>query len=604
MAIYQVKGPDGTVHQIQGPDGASDQEVITQAQKLFAGQTQSPNQGIPSSVQAPTNVQGPSAASNIADFAGVTGLGKGIAQVGANAELGGQNQKNIEKETASNNTIMGIINKLRSANPSANRNQAIKDKITSLLSQVNNPYKNNNLENIASNGEGYQSNGQIVGSALQTAGNILSAGQLGKGMTTLKLADKAIETAPVVTGFGQKLLGLAGRTAYNAGLSGVNNIGQGLQDKTINNAEDLLNAGQTGAELGGAFSLGGEALQGVKKVAGKVISGAAGTLSGAGGSALQEAAANPSKELIDAMRGKTSGSDFLSTAHDAVDKVIQQQKSDYTTAIGKVINSGEKIDKKAVQGQLKGVLDKYGITLGKGSAIDLSASNISQGSSGDVQKVVNEITGNKDWSVKGVDNLKQRINDYINYNSSNNLSSKTQGLIKQLGRGITEELNKVPGYTEATKPYSKTMEFRTQLGKLIKSGGNADQAIAAKKLMGIVKDNANPIHQQLIEELKNLSGIDLKNEAAGHALSSLFPNGIQRAIEGTGAAGAAMFGLHPAALPLATGVIAASPRLSGEAAVKYGQASKIAGKVVPRSLRNILTRQSVMRLSNASNPQK
>lgn len=36
MAIYKVQGPDGKIIQIEGPDGASDEEILSQAQKLSA----------------------------------------------------------------------------------------------------------------------------------------------------------------------------------------------------------------------------------------------------------------------------------------------------------------------------------------------------------------------------------------------------------------------------------------------------------------------------------------------------------------------------------------------------------------------------------------
>ena len=36
MAQYKVKGPDGAIRVIEGPDGASDDEIISQAQRLFS----------------------------------------------------------------------------------------------------------------------------------------------------------------------------------------------------------------------------------------------------------------------------------------------------------------------------------------------------------------------------------------------------------------------------------------------------------------------------------------------------------------------------------------------------------------------------------------
>lgn len=45
MAIYKVQAPDGTVIKVEGPDGANEQEVLAQAQRLYAQQQQSSQVG-------------------------------------------------------------------------------------------------------------------------------------------------------------------------------------------------------------------------------------------------------------------------------------------------------------------------------------------------------------------------------------------------------------------------------------------------------------------------------------------------------------------------------------------------------------------------------
>ena len=38
MPIYKVEAPDGNILNIEGPEGASDQEVISAAEQLYASQ--------------------------------------------------------------------------------------------------------------------------------------------------------------------------------------------------------------------------------------------------------------------------------------------------------------------------------------------------------------------------------------------------------------------------------------------------------------------------------------------------------------------------------------------------------------------------------------
>jgi len=579
-----------------------------------------------------------------------------------------------------------------------------KDKANKLLKLIG---VNPNLptaEDIATNGQGYATNGQVVGDAAQTGLNTLSGGTLSgagrlAGTPVADAAAKLLAPTAAISSTGGKVGTTAAKVLSGSALGAASGASNALSNK-----QDVLKGATQGAEFGAAIPTGIASAGALKDAGGKIVANAASTLSGAGAKALQEAASNPNKALISAMRSKTSAEDLLSAAQDAVQNVVAKQRSDYLAKSGEVFDSGANIDKSAIESKLQQAMKSFGISLqkeepasggkfyyhvspaendasiraqglvpggtspaggsfdgvrnlshgvslyadkgpadayarnlaetgvqpsvykvkltpeqekalktdlsgsplfpgsipasqvnpGSGGKVDLSGATISKKSAGDVQTIIDEVMNNKDWSVKGVDSLKQRVNDYVNYNAANPASSKTQAFIKQVARGITAELNKVPGYSDATKPYAQTSQFLQQLNKSVNTSDNASRETAVRKLLSVMKDSASPIRQALLEELDRQGGGDLTSQAAGLALSPVFPGGVQRALEGTGAAGAALLGLHPAAVPLAAGVVASSPRLSGEVAVKYGQANKAAGAVLPSAVRKLVTRQAVV----------
>lgn len=587
-------------------NGSPTQQDIEEAYSQVKGSTGSgsvlpSNQGIPSSAQSPTNVQGSSIASSLGDLAGVTSLGKGTAQVLANSELGGQNQANIDKETQSNNSIMDLVNKIRAANPLANRPQSVKDKLTALINQVNNPYQNNNLENTASNGEGYVTPGQVVGSAIQTAGNILSAGTLSKVAPSFALAGKAAEVAPAATGFGSKLAAFLGRTGYNAALAGANNVGAGLQNKTIANAGDALNAAKTGAELGGALSAGGEAVAQTAKGAGWLTRNVLGGTTGKGANAIQELAANPTKDAIAALRGKTGAEDVLTTARDAVSQIKNAQQSEYTSAMEKAGQNAAPITKDSIKSILGDTLGSYGLSVGNdGQLVSSAKSNIPASALGEVQKAVDEVNAHVnsgDTSLAAADALKQRVSDLVKYDASQ--TTKTQGILRQLSGSIGNHLKEtVPGYEAAVKPYADTQNLLKEINSALGTGNNTSKQTAIQKLGTALKNN-QPFRQQMVETLDTATGSNLKGKIAGATMSPVMPGALQTAGDtGIGLAAAGHIISAPAA---AAAAALTSPRLVGEGAVKYGQLSKVAGTVAPKSLRNVLTRQAIMRLSQTNN---
>lgn len=447
-------------------------------------------------------------------------------------------------------------------------------------------------EDIATNNQGFQTPGQIIGNFAQTGLNALSGGTLaGAGTlpTALSAAQPALEAVSKGVTAGQDLLGaskIAGKVVSGAGLGALS----GAAGAASNN-KNIVQGAEQGAALGGAIPALIGILGGIKNATGSAIAGTLGLTTGAGKKAVQEAATNPTQTLIDAMRGKTSNDDVISLVKNALNNVKDQQRSTYLDAFDKAAGSGATIDEDAVKGALTNALKNFRATVGEDGTLDLSRSTISQSSAGDLQKAVNEVTTNKDWSVSGTDALKQRVDDLINYNS--NQSSKTQAAIKQIASGVRDQLNQVPGYTEATKPYAATQDFLTQINKSLSTSNKAAQETTAKKILSTLKDSTSPVRQALLSQLEEKTGANITGAVAGSALSKPINTGISGVAEGAGLG----YGIlsHAIAGPSAlAGVAAASPRLVGEGAVKYGQASNLAGQVVSPAIRALLTRQAIL----------
>lgn len=539
--------------------------------------------------------------SKISNF--VTGkLGTGLSQatISRSNEVG-----NLQKSEAGNQTANQDILKRAAQLTAAGK----KSEARGLLSQIDNSAPDTSQGVItANNGGEFVKPSEVAGGALQTAASVLGAGSL-KGVSAGSglLAKGAAEAAPIGV---KGLLGaIVKRSLAQGGINATNNLGQDISSGKVTDLASGATSAAKGFGTGAVLNAGLEGAGLLKDVIGKGIAGTSGLLSGAGAKAVQEAATNPSKELIGAMRGKTTQEQILSSAKDAIQKVASNQKAEYLASMEKAGASAAPIDMGVIKNALNDTLTSRGLSIdSSGKLISSAKSNIPQSALSDVQHAVDEFNNHiksGDTSLAAADALKQRLTDLVNYNS--NQTTKTQGLIKDLANSVRDQLNKVPGYTDATKPYQKTLELMDQVNRSLGTGNSGSQETAAKKLMGALKDNASPIRQALLDNLEEKSGTNLKGKIAGSLLNPGAPSALRSFVEAIGGGGAATAAggfANPAVLPAAlAGVVAASPRLSGEAAVKYGQTNKIAGKLVPKGLRTVLRHQTLMKFGNSVNNQ-
>lgn len=450
---------------------------------------------------------------------------------------------------------------------------------------------NINLEDTATDSQGFVSNKDVLAGGATLATNLLSGGSLTAGgkagsvaapLVNSKLTSFLAGKAPNV------LARVAGKATQAAG---VGALGGGLNAAV--EGEDILQGAQSGALTAGGMNLGGQAVGGALKFGGKVIRETLGKTTGAGSEAILEAAANPSRELISAMRGKTGTDDILESTQIALENVKDKQRAAYVGRMAEAKNSGINISPDKIKSGIKNSLEKFRISVGEdGMPVFGSLSPITDASEqGKIKKVLQAFNSLPDNSVDSLDALKQVVDNQYSVNDS----ARTKSVIMAVKKAITKELNTVPGYADATKGYAKTSELLNDVSKGLSINDKGNKATTFSKLSTAMRDGQG-FRRDILDQLDREAGTNVKGQIAGAALSPALPTGIAGSLFGTGAgAGATASILNPQAIPALLGYLAASsPRLVGEGAVKYGQATKMFKGAKGQELLKFLQQQALL----------
>jgi len=130
-----------------------------------------------------------------------------------------------------------------------------------------------------------------------------------------------------------------------------------------------------------------------------------------------------------------------------------------------------------------------------------------------------------------------------------------------------------PEYAKTMKAYEEAINLEKEIRTSLSLGNKASADAALRKLLSVMRNNANTNFGLRLENLKKLEeagGVSLTPSLAGASLSQITPRGIQAAISPYGL-GAAGYGLGYLSPEFATLMAASSPRIVGEAAFKSGQ---------------------------------
>ena len=315
----------------------------------------------------------------------------------------------------------------------------------------------------------------------------------------------------------------------------------------------------------------------------KPVSQVLGMTTGAGGRAISEAFQSGAEggaradTFLDNMRGKVDSDAVIGDAFASMKAIQQKSKKDYLKGIDELKLGEQAIDFAKVEKSINDLLDqkKYkGIYTISDKAIKKVEA---------IQKHIATWKANKGLhNAKGINELKKKID--AEYPTG--IAVGDSGVIVTQIRNVVKDaiVKQVPDYKNVMKAYENAISLEQKLIKELSLGNKRAAGTTLKKLQSVMRDNVNTNFGQRFDFVKKLDEAGLNKNIipalAGQSLQQFTPQGIQR-LTGTSTFGAGATGLVD---PISTvGLLAAqSPRIVGETAFKLGQASGLAGNVVPK----------------------
>ncbi len=376
----------------------------------------------------------------------------------------------------------------------------------------------------------------------------------------------ALDASAVLGGGSAALRGAAGvADAANAGrLAGALRTGAGAAGRVAVETNPIVQGGRAAIGAGKLAARAGSTV--IPEVLGKTT--------GVGSSTIKQALANPSPDLVNAMRGGLSDTDMVEHFRDALQNVKDARSADYQQRLAQIPQTVQ-LDITPVRDALNRGLANHNVRVLPNGDLDFSRSTLRDpASQAIVQGMHEDLSGwgsqPGDLTPRGVDILKRRVDDV--YAPTNNARSIVQS-VKATTRDVLNQ--GVPGYPEMTGGYADASKFLDQLKDLSLESSNPGTAV--RKLTTLLNQN-NGYRQALIDHLSQFTPADLQGELAGQALSKWAPRGIMGPASGIGLIyGVASHAISPVS---ALATAATSPRLMGELMVALSKL-RPSGPVLP-----------------------
>jgi muramidase (phage lysozyme) len=342
----------------------------------------------------------------------------------------------------------------------------------------------------------------------------------------------------------------------------------------IAKAPGLAKTGQVVGQVGRTidpFNLATKAVTKPAQLAGLLASEGAGFTTGAGGSAIREAAQSgfvggeKANAFLDQLRSNAPVENVVNTAKSAVAEMRDQRANAYRSGMVDIKN-----DKSILS------FDKIDDILANKQEVGMYKGQVIQPSTVETWQEINQAVQN--WkrldpaefhTPEGLDRLKMRIGD-IRDNAP--FGTPARNVADAAYNAIKNEINtQAPGYAKVMKDYELASNTLKDIESSLSLGKKANIDTSVRKLQSIMRNNANTNYGRRVEQAQMLEGAGaetLMPQLAGQALSSWTPRSLQGIGSAITAAGSAVTNpYYLASLPLTM------PRVVGESAYYAGKAA-------------------------------
>lgn len=365
---------------------------------------------------------------------------------------------------------------------------------------------------------------------------------------------------------------------------------------SLANVSKLSKAGEVASAVGKAtepLSVAGKVLSPVVKTAGEVGSGTLGFTTGSGKASIQKAFEG-GKDFTDAMRGKVSGEEILSTTKGALQSIKDDRAATYLPRLQDLSKNTKQLDMTPIKNTLGSLKKAFNIRDNPDGTLDFSRSTINKNAVGDTEQIISIVD---DWlndpvyqNPSGLDILKRKLDDF--YSESKNSRVLVSALKNKVKETIVKE---VPEYALMVKDYEKSSNFIDEITRTLSVGDRATADTGIRKLMTALKDNYD-FRRDLMGKIDDATGNNIQSKIAGYNLSGLTPQGFMGKSFDVGILAGAFLAADP---KIASALVLASPRVVGEFMNVFGKLYNTEQKI--RSIVKPSIRQGAFQTGRAAN---
>ena len=307
-------------------------------------------------------------------------------------------------------------------------------------------------------------------------------------------------------------------------------------------------------------------------VAKNATTGLLGGLTGKGGGAVNEAfnagtqGWNAYKTFMGALKGGADPEEIVNSTKGAYDEVVNVRNQTYKDFLSSLGDQKSSLDISPINDEINTKLfaDRasggMGIVKNADGTLDFSRSTIRFNTSAqnDINKIYDTMktfgTQAGDRTPLGVDSLKQ------SFYSLDKPSSDVRAFTTAIAKKTRSVLNDVPGYTKEMADYSDMTDNIQNMRQALSLGDNAQIETTFNKILKAVK-GSDPIKNQFIKELDEVTGGKLIPKIAGSMLSPVTAKGLVGHLAEIGGVGAIIGGAG--FMPLIISMMTTSPKLVG-----------------------------------------